>query len=246
MLSGVYWNIGMEMDANQDSVILERVMTKRGELIIAGVCDGIGGLERGEIASGYVTERLLSFFYEEILPRHKKKGFKRKIRKALLRCLYATQRDLEQFGKQEKCRLGTTISMVIVWNNRYLWCHMGDSRIYRISWNICRQLTRDDRYDGKLTGALGSMPWTKPVIQTGHLFPGQGILLCSDGFWEKLDKKKISDGLMYTAIHRNEQIDRHLKALGEYAMRQGEKDNMSAIYLLRKKERQREGVYGAL
>ena len=62
-LTGVYWCRGRVAQGNQDSVVLLQVLTARGRVLMAAVCDGMSGLAQGETASGYVTERLQEWFY---------------------------------------------------------------------------------------------------------------------------------------------------------------------------------------
>ena len=54
-LTGVYWERGSTAKSNQDAVVLLQVLTARGRVMMAAVCDGMGGLAQGEVASGYVT-----------------------------------------------------------------------------------------------------------------------------------------------------------------------------------------------
>ncbi|MBE5895005.1 MAG: serine/threonine-protein phosphatase, partial [Lachnospiraceae bacterium] len=62
---GVLYEKGCR-ERNQDSLALHRMMTQRGEVVLAAVCDGLGGMDAGEIASGYVAERLSIWFYEDL------------------------------------------------------------------------------------------------------------------------------------------------------------------------------------
>lgn len=52
-LSGFYWERGRSK-ANQDSIVLQQVVTDYGRILLAAVSDGIGGLSEGENASGYI------------------------------------------------------------------------------------------------------------------------------------------------------------------------------------------------
>ena len=67
VMSGFYWDSGKK-EINQDSVLVEQVNTGKGRILLAAVSDGIGGLPAGEVASGFLMERLRQHFYEEILP----------------------------------------------------------------------------------------------------------------------------------------------------------------------------------
>ena len=63
VMSGFYWDSGKK-EINQDSVLVEQVNTGKGRILLAAVSDGIGGLPAGEVASGFLMERLQQHFYE--------------------------------------------------------------------------------------------------------------------------------------------------------------------------------------
>ena len=47
-------DIGIARDINQDSVLIKHATYGSNEVLMAIVCDGMGGLSRGEIASATV------------------------------------------------------------------------------------------------------------------------------------------------------------------------------------------------
>ena len=48
-------DIGNTKSTNQDSVLLEHASTPSGEVLMAIICDGMGGLSKGELASATVV-----------------------------------------------------------------------------------------------------------------------------------------------------------------------------------------------
>ncbi|MDE7246476.1 MAG: hypothetical protein K2N43_01165, partial [Lachnospiraceae bacterium] len=52
---------------NQDAVLLQQVLTRKGRVLMAAVCDGMGGISFGEEVSGYVAEKLRECFYRDLL-----------------------------------------------------------------------------------------------------------------------------------------------------------------------------------
>ena len=56
-ISEVYWDRGAR-EVNEDSLSLQQVSIRGKKVVFALVCDGIGGLEQGETASGFVAERM--------------------------------------------------------------------------------------------------------------------------------------------------------------------------------------------
>ena len=50
-LSIAHSDVGIKKNTNQDSVLIKEAMTDYGEVLLAVVCDGMGGLAKGEGAS---------------------------------------------------------------------------------------------------------------------------------------------------------------------------------------------------
>lgn len=147
-LTGVYWNRGSTAARNQDSLILQQVLTGRGRVLVAAVCDGMGGLQQGETASGYMAERLQEWFYGFLMRAvHRKKPYWM-IRRSIERLVYDAQEQLRQYGRKEQLALGTTMSVLVLWEDTYLIWHMGDSRIYHI--HCMRSIQRKNRHSSKL------------------------------------------------------------------------------------------------
>ena len=63
-VAGCKSNIGRVRENNQDAVVL-RTFEKRGDnFIVLAVCDGVGGLEHGEMASSLAVARIEAWFNE--------------------------------------------------------------------------------------------------------------------------------------------------------------------------------------
>ena len=202
-LTGVYWERGAAADINQDSLVLLQVLTAKGRALMAAVCDGMGGLEQGELASGYVTERLQEWFYETLLRAVQKKKPYWVIRRSMDRLVYHVQEEFARYAeKQGGIRLGTTMTVLVLWKKTYLLWHLGDTRAYE-----------------------------RPDFRMGTLHAGQGILLCSDGFRHYVSGGELAEALAPGTIAEEGQIARRLREIGSACMRRGEKDNLSAVYI---------------
>ena len=44
-------DVGIKKSTNQDSLFLRKYLTSFGEVVLIVLCDGMGGLEKGEVAS---------------------------------------------------------------------------------------------------------------------------------------------------------------------------------------------------
>ena len=51
-------DIGIKKSVNQDSLIIKKAIAGAGEVVLIGVCDGMGGLEQGELASAEAIKTL--------------------------------------------------------------------------------------------------------------------------------------------------------------------------------------------
>lgn len=234
--TGIYWRRGRSDKVNQDAVVLQQVLTRRGRVLMAAVCDGMGGLSAGEEASAYVAEGLREWFYAELLYLLRQKKHLWVIRRSLDRLVFHMQGQLKQYAAQEEISLGTTMTVMVLWEKSYLLWHLGDSRAYRLQRSGMRQLTTDHAHDGgALTKCLGSFGYFKPQHGMGMLRRGEGILLCTDGFRRRITEREMSGVLRFEAgelvLSGEEQIARRLKEIGEACMRRGETDNLSAIYV---------------
>ncbi len=242
-LTSVYWERGGMAKGNQDSVVLLQVLTARGRVLMAAVCDGMGGHSQGEMASGYVTQRLQEWFYESLLHAvHKQKPYW-VIRRSLDRLVYHIQEWLQQYGRQERLRLGTTMTVVIIYERTYLLWHLGDSRAYQIRSGRNNNRERgqsqqavcvtQDHAKGQhmLTKCVGSFGYERPDFHMGNFGKGQAMLLCSDGFRHCVASQEMAEVLGPERIRDEEQAARRLREIGEACMKRGEKDNLSAVYI---------------
>lgn len=228
--SGVYWDQG-KRTVNQDSVLLQQVRLTGGRVLLAVVCDGIGGLDQGENASGYVGERLMEVFYQEIIPLIQKKKRAKVMIRSFCRCLYEVREELCRYASEREINLGTTMSLLLLWKRRYLILHLGDSRIYQYTGKKRRLLTEDHSDGGNhLVKCLSSFAYQAPDIQLGRYPAGCGFLLCTDGFYRKQDEAGLSL-LRPAEVRSEEQAGRRLEEMAKLALKRGEKDNLSAVYV---------------
>ena len=66
-LSIAHSDVGIKKNTNQDSVLIKEASTDYGKILLAVVCDGMGGLAKGEVASAALIKTFSSWF-EETFP----------------------------------------------------------------------------------------------------------------------------------------------------------------------------------
>lgn len=247
MVSSFYFDKGDFAPSQQDALVLEVASLGRREAALLVVCDGIGGLEEGGYASSYVTMRLRNWFYEVYLRRGKRGCGRRRAGRSCVGVLYDCNRYLQRYGEEHGIRLGTTMTMALLYGRRvfggggvplpvkYQLFHVGDSRAYLLG-KRCERLTKDDSCgENVLRRCIGSFPWQGVQRKRGYLWPGERILLCSDGFWRRLEERELAESLGNGGGARKsfrlseEQAEKRLRKLGETARARGEKDNQAAV-----------------
>ena len=240
-LTSVYWERGRAA-VNQDSVVLLQTLTARGRVLMAAVCDGMGGLAYGEKVSAYVTQRLQEWFYEALLGAIRKKKPCWVIRRSLDRLVYHMQEQIAFYGGRAGLRMGTTMTVLVLWEHTYLLWHLGDSRAYRLreSKGIAGRSSRASGIEcmtvdhvkrgSRLTKCVGSFGFARPDFRMGSLQAGQAILLCSDGFRKRMEESELAEALRAGRMEEK-QAARRLREIGDACMRRGEHDNLSAVYV---------------
>lgn len=233
-----YWNPGAFKEINEDSIGIQHVITRKGQVLMACICDGMGGLEQGEVASGYTVEEASKWFYKVLLPIVKKttKGSRtqrNKVKKASYRLCFLINEGLISYGKKYSLVLGSTASIIVLLEDTYYIFHIGDSKIYEIcNRKKLRKITKDHAVnDYTLTRCLGINSSWKPDFKRGKLLKNRGFLICSDGFTHKVDEKSFCMGLEPKKLIGEKEIERGLKEIGSRCIHRGERDNISAIYI---------------
>jgi protein phosphatase len=110
------------------------------------VCDGIGGHEGGEIASGIAIDSLkesvakITFDAEH----HNPVATQRKLAQFTNAANDAISERNDSEQRQDRQRMGTTLVMALANYHQMYLTHVGDSRIYWINSDSCHQVTVDD------------------------------------------------------------------------------------------------------
>lgn len=226
------------MPLNQDALFLEQLRIGRKSFAVAIVCDGIGGFAKGEEASALVTGRVREYFHRKGRNHAAKYifGFHRetKLSKELTEVLHGCCLEMHKRGEADHVKMGTTCTLLLVMGRKGRLLHVGDSRAYLVSAKRMKLLTKDDRrpFEGNtLTRCIGSFPW-KGISNLSFYIPRKScLLLCSDGFWEKLTEAEIHHSFGGLKECNEELLQRRLGGLLEVSRNRGEKDNASGVVI---------------
>ena len=240
---------GNTREVNQDALVIRTEKTDVGPLVMAAVCDGVGGMSRGEVASSYVAHSLSEWF-EHKLPGLLSEGYSfASVKAGIEYIIRKMSREVETFADMRQCQMGTTLSLLLLVDGHCVTANVGDSRIYEINGEGITQLTRDQSFVqrqvdlGNLTfeqaqtddrrnillQCVGVSAGLVPEIAERDASLGTAYLICSDGFRHKLSQEEIGAGIWQAATSGGrERMNGKLAEMARLCMSRGETDNITA------------------
>lgn len=243
---GYHTDVGTRKNINQDSLLIKTAKSPYGRIGMFVICDGMGGLSLGEVASSTAINDISKWFDESLSKINFDVVDSEHIYKEICNLVSYINKKILNFGRVENKTLGTTLTLCLVVNDKYYIAQVGDSRAYKINSEVY-QLTKDQTYvqrevdRGNLTKeeaenhpkrnvllqCIGAREEVEPVLVTGNLEKDEIYLICSDGFYKKLRKDEIKKEL--NNLNSKEKITNKIKEIIESVKERNEKDNISAI-----------------
>ena len=225
-------DVGQSRSVNQDAALIKVARTSgHGRISLMAVCDGMGGLSKGEIASCKVIRALETWFMEELyllLNMDSEKlwdAIESSMRRLIIRC----SRELGRYGKHRGIQLGTTMAAFLQIGNKFLLVNVGDSRIYAVDRKSICQLTTDQSVrQNVLLQCIGSGKSPEPEIKKGIIDRDTTYVACSDGFWKTLDLESLRTKLCPQMCITDEDMLSLCRKLSDEAIEKGEDDNITA------------------
>jgi len=243
-------NVGTKKEVNQDSIYVSEAQLLNGKAIIAVICDGMGGLSFGEIASGSVVATFSKWF-EKDFPKLVNENRITTIHDEWNNTIRRANHALVQYGNEHHTQLGTTLSAILIMPDMtYYTAHVGDSRIYKHSQNEVAQITEDQTFIAReislgrmtyeeaqqdsrrnlLLECIGVTDSVNPIMGKGAVTVGDEFLLCSDGFRHMISAEEIKE-CMDKCAKDKKHIASTLNRFIGLNMKRGETDNITAIFI---------------
>lgn len=240
-------DVGIRKKVNQDRMFAGRMETPNGVVAFAVLCDGMGGLEKGEIASSVLVRAFsqwISKFGEELNDIAIEDCVIREQWTAVVEEINAW---ILEYSRENGCRMGTTVTVLFLTSRRYYLLNIGDTRAYEVSPFGMRQLTVDHTLVQRevelgnltrkqaesapmgnvLTRCVGIEAEVYPDLFFGKPKEGAVYLLCSDGFRHRVAEEEIIAQLFGGDGERC--MESRQEALVELVKERGETDNISVI-----------------
>ena len=173
------------------------------------LCDGMGGNEKGEVASQTVCQSIATWFENNIKP---DEPFTDDQLREAIEYAYT---ELDKYADGNPRQMGTTLTLLYISNNGITAAHMGDSRIYHIRPNECllyqsrdHSLVFDLFQAGEITyKEMATYPQKNMVtramtpgednrmrpdiIHITDIQPNDYFYMCSDGMTEKMSNNEL-------------------------------------------------------
>lgn len=245
-------DVGLRKSTNQDSFCIREAETDKGTVFFALLCDGMGGLAKGEVASATLI-RVWSEWFEKDLPRILTcEDILKEVQDSWTRLMISENYRIGQFGLQQNINLGSTFTgMLVLENGDYIIGHVGDTRCYRILDDSIELLTEDQTLvareveAGRLTPeeaavdprrsillqCIGASASVTPAFYYGSVLPGENYMLCCDGFRHLITKEEFIAFLCPSVNKTEEAMEEHIRELVEMNKQRKETDNISAVLI---------------
>lgn len=233
-------DVGLRRHENQDTFAVEQ-----GEkLLIAVVCDGMGGAEGGQIASSLAVET----FMKEIRALLRADMTAEQLRELASFCVAKANTAVYQRALQDPAYqgMGTTLVSAVAGERDAVICNIGDSRAYLIHNGEMMRITHDHSVvqtlveNGDITAeearthpnrnlitrALGPDETTLCDAFDVSFAHGDKILLCTDGLVVTATDEEIC-----RIVCADKRAEEKLDDLIALAKAQGAPDNVTAVLI---------------
>lgn len=235
LLHAARTDVGMIRSGNEDNFAV-RARGNRGLFVVA---DGMGGHAAGEVASEMAVQTI-----EQELD--SLRDLDASTGDRLSQALRKANRNIHErtITEVDKQGMGTTASVLLIYDSQYLIGQVGDSRVYLLRDGALHQLTKDHSYvqeqvdagfltpeqaryhpySNVITRCVGASPDVEPDIYHGDVSVGDLFLVASDGLTSMVDDRRLQILLMSRA-----EPERKVLALISEANGRGGLDNITAI-----------------
>lgn len=242
-------DIGNIKDTNQDSFCVKSLSTKQGKMVFAILCDGMGGLAKGEVASSTVIDAFNNWSLTRLpeLCENEIKDYD--IRSEWVQLVTEYNDKIKAYGKRSGISLGTTITVMLITNNRYFILNVGDTRAYEIDSSSVKVLTKDqtvvarevelghiteeqaktDSRRSVLLQCIGASDSVYPDMFFGQTQKDAVYMLCSDGFRHEISNDEIHQYLNPDCMLSEEVMKANMETLIDINKQRQERDNITVI-----------------
>ena len=241
-------DIGLTKNTNQDSYNARVYTTKQGKIAFAVLCDGMGGLAKGEVASASLVNAFCKWA-DTRLPVLCEEGLQETdIRKEWTGIVTEYNEKIKIYGKRCGVSMGTTVTAILLTDKRYYIVNVGDTRAYEIAdevkvltkdhtvvareielGNLTEEAAERDSRRSVLLQCVGASDSVYPDVFVGETRMNAVYMLCSDGFRHEITPEEIYQYLQPSVMLSAEGMTQNMQALIELNKQRQERDNISVV-----------------
>jgi PPM family protein phosphatase len=237
---GAATDTGPVREQNEDAVLISEPdpqLLETNGLLLA-VADGMGGYQRGEVASRIAVETLREIYYDSTIGENE-------IPDRLKRAFRTANERIYEDGSAEgqQNMMGTTLVAAVVKENDLTLANVGDSRAYLIRADRANQVTQDhslvaeqvaagamtadeareSQHRNIITRALGHRNRVDVDIFEMRLLPDDRLVLTSDGLHDYVTEEELA------RISITKSADEAARELISMAIENQTNDNVSVL-----------------
>jgi serine/threonine protein phosphatase PrpC len=238
-------DVGQTRAVNEDAFVLDQALG------LVAVADGMGGFQRGDVASQLAcnvlveavsaAEGLIEAYRRE--PTDRSRGAVKAVLEAAFQkaCEEVYTAGVAITGQGG--RMGSTLDALLIVGSTAFIAHVGDGRIYLLRGSEVHQLTEDHslvqqqlkeglitaeqartaRNKNVITRAMGVLPSVQVDSLHFELDPGDKLLLCSDGLYRYVGMRELGLSLLKVGG------DGAVRELVDAANARGGRDNITCL-----------------
>ncbi len=239
-------DIGISKSTNQDSLTAMVLNTPLGRMAFCVLCDGMGGLEKGEVASASVINAFRNWAVTELPQLCTAPLEDAVIRSQWEKIITDQNQQIKAYGARQGVKLGTTAVVMLLTQTRYYVLNVGDSRAYELT-TYLRQITSDQTFVAReiamgrmteneaavdsrrnvLLQCVGASDEVYPDMFFGDIQHDAIYMLCSDGFRHEITAEEIFEKLQPGVLFDDYTMQQHTISLIELNKQRQERDNIS-------------------
>ena len=206
------------------------------------VCDGVGGSQKGEVASALTCKLIINYMTNNVL----EEPFGQYV-DMMIKYVHD---EFETYQREnlDSEDMGTTLALLVFHGDKVIFVHIGDSRVYHIRGNEILFQTQDHSLVNELLKnkiitleealhhpqkniimraiQAGNKPPAKADIHfSDDISEGDYFFLCSDGILEKLNHSHLLD-----ILNSKNDDDEKIKQIKEFC-EENSRDNFTALLI---------------
>lgn len=239
-------DIGTKRDSNQDAYTVQVAQADIGNLYMCVVCDGVGGLNKGEVASSSVVTAFSDWFRNQ-LPDFldNPSNLLASVQMSWETLICELNTELKCYGQQKNLHMGTTVSALFVACGKALVLQVGDSRVYQYrqnrlcyrtkdqtlaqrefdAGNISRKQLLTDKRAHVLLQCIGSSARLSAEYSLVDCYENDTFIVCSDGFYRHLSDDDMA------MLSKSDANKKTLQMLVNLVKSRNETDNITSVFI---------------